>query len=218
VPDPVPLTRLPPRTLYSDIPPSERTKTEQACYDMTSPDKEERISGIRAAQWRMVMHGLDKMSLMHNSNLSGPPSRSQAAARAGGRSGRFGGSLPDPARPHCPAHLPEVIERARRSRVLALDLPARAFNPLDRPFLALDHIMTSKIAGVFMDLGFPAGGPNNFGTMTEKVMGPILHSMLKGDLRELIRHLILVDLQSQLDKQGEQIRRACVDLQSLLPQ
>jgi hypothetical protein len=115
---------------------------------------------------------------------------------------------------------PEVIKRARRNRVLALDLPARAFNPLDRPFLALDHIMTSRITGVFMDLGCPAGGPNNFGTMTEQVIGPIrlLHSTLKGDLLELIRYLLLVDLQSQLDKQGEQIRRACADLQSVLPQ
>jgi hypothetical protein len=89
-----------PCTLYSDIPPSERTKTEQACYNMTFPDKEERGSGIWAAQWRLVMHGLGKMSLMQNSNVSGPPSRSQAAARAGGRSGRFGGTLPVPPQLH----------------------------------------------------------------------------------------------------------------------
>jgi hypothetical protein len=101
-----------------------------------------------------------------------------------------------------------------------LDLSARAFNPLDRPFLALDHFLASSIAGIFIDLGFPAGGPNDYGTMPENVMGParLLHSTLKAELRELIRHLLLVDLQSQLDKQGEQIRRACAELQSLLPQ
>jgi len=114
--------------------------------------------------------------------------------------------------PH--AHL--VVERHRGE--LKLDIPSREFSPLDRPFLALDAFATCRVATVFSEMGLPAGGPNSFHVHTAKVMGPIriIHEELKGNMFELIRHLLSVDMEAKMGAYSDSIRAATYEIRTLL--
>lgn len=112
----------------------------------------------------------------------------------------------------------EVIEKSRRHRGLQVDVLPRDFSPLDRPFLALDAILTSKVSSVFLDLGHPLHGATSYDIQTEKIMGParVLHTELKSAMRELLHHLLMVDMQNALGAHGERIRKIVHDLHHVL--
>lgn len=111
----------------------------------------------------------------------------------------------------------QVVER-HRGPELKIDIPSRDFCPLDRPFLALDAFATCKVAAILAELRFPAGGPDSYGILTAKVMGPIriMLEELKSNMFQLLRHLLTVDMQTKLGAQSDQIREAIYELRTLL--